>query len=101
MENIGKANGFLLKDLAVNPECYGLLVVSFETKISDIESYLKNSQISGFKVYHILSKEKPTLNSSISGYLPEKIWEIAHHHRLVTLLHVVKRYGLAEPDNYL
>ncbi len=40
------------------------------------------------------------MNSSIAGYLPEKIWEIAHHKKLVILLHVVRYYGLADPENY-
>jgi len=96
-----KGNEFLLKQLAENADCYGLLFVTPDSETDRIERYLKNSQIAGLKVYHVFSNLQPTLDSPVCGFLPERFWEIAHHYKLVILLHPVRYYTIADPSNYL
>ncbi|MCM8759213.1 MAG: amidohydrolase family protein [Candidatus Omnitrophica bacterium] len=95
-----KGNEFLIQQLEKNPGCYGLLFVTPDSPIRKIEAYLRNPQIVGLKVYHVFSKIKPTLNSPVFGFLPEKFWELAHHYKLVILLHPVRYYTIADPANY-
>lgn len=101
IEDINKGNDFLLEQIKKNSDCYGLIVVSPDSKFSNIECYIKKPHVVGFKVYHVLSKERPTLNSSIAGFVPEFLWEIAHHYKLVILLHPVRFLKIADPVNYL
>jgi len=96
-----KGNKFLIGQLKKNPDCYGLLFVTPDSENPQIEKYLKHSQIVGFKVYHVHSKITPTINSPVSGFLPERLWEIANHYELIILLHPVRYFTIADAENYL
>lgn len=102
MKNVfEKGNEFLFQQLKKNPNCYGLLFVTPKSEIGEIEKRLAHPQIVGLKVYHVFSKIKPTLNSPVCEFLPEKLWEIAHHYKLLILLHPVRYCTIADPANYL
>jgi glutamate-1-semialdehyde 2,1-aminomutase len=61
--------------------------------------YLENPKIIGLKPYHVFSNQKPTFDSTISGFLPEWAWEIADERGLIITLHMVKDLAIADPLN--
>lgn len=97
--DIGRSNEFLLEQLKKAVNSKGLILVSPDYSADKIAEFLKNPMIAGFKPYFYFSKEKPINEASIQSFLPEWIWELAHHGKLVITLHIVKRKALAHPEN--
>jgi glutamate-1-semialdehyde 2,1-aminomutase len=97
--DIESSNAFLPGQLALSPESRGLMLVTPDTDEKTIDRYLSYPQIIGFKPYFYFSREKPVEESSITGFLPEWIWETAHCRKLAIVLHIVRRKALADPDN--
>jgi glutamate-1-semialdehyde 2,1-aminomutase len=97
--DIESANEVLRSELNNNPHCRGLMMVAPNTSPSHIEAMLASPQIVGFKPYHCFSPNPPTFQASIDSFLPERIWEIAHHRSLIILLHLVKDLALADTEN--
>jgi len=101
---INIANDFLLKQLEVTnkvnkDKSKGLILISPNSDKEEVEKYLQNPDIVGFKPYHIYSNSKPTYNSSIDQYIPEWVFETANKAGYVIMLHLVKPLALADPDN--
>jgi len=97
--NVDGENAYLLDQLGQDPHSRGLLVISPDSSPAHIAPGLTNPQILGFKPYHTFSNEKPTMQSSIAGFLPEWAWQIADEQGLIIMLHMVKDLALADPDN--
>ena len=99
MCNMDRMNSFLADQLKDEPESRGLICISPEYPKEKTLEYLESPLVAGFKPYHIFSKEVPTFQSSISGFLPEWAWEMADDRGLVITLHIVKDLALADPEN--
>lgn len=93
------ANDFLVDQLGTSPACRGLLLIGPQYSEEKALAYLENSQLVGFKPYHTLSPQKPTLDAPLAAFLPEWAWKLAHERGLVITLHMVRRRALADPDN--
>ena len=99
LSDINKANDFVIGQLTDRPESRGLVCISPDMTKERAKEYINDSSIAGFKPYHIFSREKPTFQSSVSGYLPQWAWELADEFGLVITLHLVRDRALADPDN--
>jgi glutamate-1-semialdehyde 2,1-aminomutase len=99
MCNVDRMNSFLTLQLKDEPESRGLICISPEYPKEKALEYLENPLVAGFKPYHLFSKEIPTFQSSISGFLPEWAWKMADDRSLVITLHIVKDLALADPEN--
>ena len=97
--SIDGMNEFLVDQLKDKPNSRGLITISPDYPRKKVTEYIRNPSIIGFKPYHTFSSEKPTFQSSIAGFLPEWIWEIADKHSLVMTLHMVKKAALADTEN--
>ncbi|MCE5251715.1 aminotransferase class III-fold pyridoxal phosphate-dependent enzyme, partial [bacterium] len=96
---IDPANGFLADQLENEPGSRGLICVSPGYPKEKAISLLQHPAIAGFKPYHTFSAEVPTFQSSIAGYLPEWVWELADERGLVITLHLVRDRALADSGN--
>ncbi len=66
----------------------------------DMELLTSYSGVRGLKCY-AYGAGKPDLNTlSIGEYLPETAWEIANKKKLSITLHLFRKAGLADPDNF-
>src|SRR5690554_3329771 len=93
------ANRFLVDQLDSQHHSRGLALIKPEKKPEDMKEILSHPQIVGLKPYHVYSTEKPTYQSSISGFLPETWWKWAHENQAVVMLHIVKDKAISDPDN--
>jgi glutamate-1-semialdehyde 2,1-aminomutase len=93
------ANAFLCAELDRYPHCRGLALIRPEMHPEEMEDILQHPRIKGLKPYHVYSPERPSLQSSISGFLPEYWWKWAHDHEAVIMLHLVKDRGISDPEN--
>lgn len=96
---IRKQNDFLLEQLGKEPLSRGLILITPDDTKEDVIRYLDHPQICGFKVYHVYSNETPTMQSSISGFCPDWMWEVAHERKFVVMLHMVKDLAIADEEN--
>jgi len=99
MCDIDKTNDFLISQLKNNIFCKGEILVSPDYPQEKLLEYINLPFISGLKPYHTFSSEKPTFDSSIKGFAPEWMWELADRYNLVITLHIVKHKALADPEN--
>jgi len=53
----------------------------------------------GLKVYHTYAAGDDTFNAPLDAFLPQWMWEVAHRHRAVILLHMVLPHALADARN--
>lgn len=97
--DIRKVNEFLLAQLGAYPQGRGLLLISPQMTRQDVADGLRHPRVAGFKPYHFFSGEKPTMQSSIGGFLPEWAWKMADERGLLITLHLVRDLALADPDN--
>jgi glutamate-1-semialdehyde 2,1-aminomutase len=97
--NLDRANDFLAEQLRLEPQSRGLMLISPDTPPARVEHYLEDPRIVGFKPYHTFSREQPTFQSSIEGFVPDWIWERADAGGLVITLHMVKDGAMADPTN--
>lgn len=93
------ANRFLVDQLDIQHHSRGLALIKPEKKPEDMKEILSHPQIVGLKPYHVYSQEKPTFQSSISGFLPEIWWQWAHDNHAVVMLHIVKDEAISDPEN--
>ncbi len=94
-----KMNDFLTGQLKNSRFCKGEILVSPDDPQEKLQEYLNLPFISGLKPYHTFSSEKPSFNSSIKGFAPEWMWELADRFGLVITLHIVKHKALADAEN--
>lgn len=66
----------------------------------DMDLLTSHPGVRGLKCY-AYGAGKPDLNAlTIGEYLPETAWEIANEKKLSITLHLFRRVGLADPDNF-
>lgn len=66
----------------------------------DMDLLTSHPGVGGLKCYGY-GAGKPDLNAlTIGEYLPETAWEIANEKKLPITLHLFRRAGLADPDNF-
>jgi len=94
-----KANNFLLGELSKESSCRGGVLVTPSMTEGDIESFIDNPRIVALKPYHVFSNQKPSFDSTISGFLTKGMLEVAHRHSLAIVLHLVRKAALADPEN--
>ena len=92
-------NSYLVDQLSRSSMSRGLLVVSPDSDREVMAHLLDNPHIVGFKPYHVFSQEQPTFQSTLGGFTPEWIWQLAHQHSLIIMLHLVRDRALADEDN--
>ena len=93
------ANAFLRDELDKHPDCRGLILLRPTDSREDALRWANHPQIAGIKVYHVYSDEKPTFHSSLEGFLPEWMWQLAHDNSWCIMLHIVKDGAIADADN--
>ncbi len=97
--DIDKTNDFLIAQLKKNPFCRGEILVAPGYPKEKLLEYIEFPFISGLKPYPVFSREKPAFDSSVKGFAPEWMWEIADRHKLIITLHIVKHKALSDPGN--
>lgn len=97
--DLAASNAFLLEELRRAPDCRGLLLVGPALSRADVEPFLANRGVAGFKPYHLLGTVKPTFQAPIPSFVPEWTWELADERGLVITLHMVRDRALSDPAN--
>lgn len=97
-----RENDFVYSTLENDTESVCGMLVSPGFTREETESYiLSHSRIGGLKPYmnHNTSKDRVNLDSYISDFVPEYVWELADKYRLPVTLHIARyKGGLNDPD---
>ncbi|WP_163379963.1 aminotransferase class III-fold pyridoxal phosphate-dependent enzyme [Cyclobacterium sp. SYSU L10401] len=99
LADIHASNTFLREQLEQDPRSRGLALVRPEMRVEDLAETLAHPQVVGLKPYHVYSREKPTPQSSISGFFPEYWWQWAHERKAVVMMHIMKDRAITDPSN--
>jgi glutamate-1-semialdehyde 2,1-aminomutase len=97
--DIEGANNYLLSQIKEEKLSRGLVVVSPDMGREKLSHLLKQPGIVGMKPYHVFSKETPTWESSLAGFLPDWQLELADAYGSIVMLHIVKSGSIADADN--
>lgn len=97
--DLDKVNQYVANQLEHEELSKGLIAVSPEYPDEQVESFLENKNIIGFKPYHIFSPVKVTFDSEILDFVPERFWQWADRYGLIIMLHIVKDLAIADPEN--
>jgi len=97
--DIEKQNEYLKEQLRITGGSKGLLIITPDTTDDYILRGLNDPGIIGLKPYHQYSIERPTFESSIFGYMPERQWSIAGEHGSIVMLHLVCAGALSDEGN--
>ena len=90
---------FLVDQLERFPGHVGEVIVGPHDTADEIEAMLRHPNIKGFKCYHLLCDNNPTMQAPIEDYLPESAWEVADKHGFAITLHMVRDQALFDPVN--
>lgn len=93
------ANEFLFDQVARRESSRALLLVRPTDDPAAVESAVRQRGFAGFKVYHVYSPRRPTMDSAPAEFLPEWLLEIADRYELVVMLHLVRSRALADASN--
>ena len=93
------ANTFLADELAKQPQCRGLMMVTPKCDPEHVENVLVKHKFSGFKVYHVFADRPETFLAEQGEFLPEWVWELADRHGLWITMHMVLHKALSDPKN--
>lgn len=93
------ANQFIRDELDKDPKSRGLILLRPQDTPEDAQRWADHPQISGIKVYHVYSEEKPTFDSSLEGFLPEWMWQLCDENGWCIMLHIVKDLAIADSEN--
>lgn len=93
------ANQFLAEQLAVHPQCRGLMVIRPQDDPDAIERTLLQHRFAGFKVYHVFAEREKSFQAEQGEFLPEWAWEMADRHGLWITMHMVLSRALSDPRN--
>lgn len=97
-DNIAQ-NDYLKEQLDHHADSRGLIIVQPNDDQEQIANHFQHKQIIGLKVYHIYSPDKPTWQSTVKSFAPEWMWQLAHEHEGIILLHMVKDRAISDKDN--
>lgn len=93
------SNQDLIEQLEATPNNRGLILVKPGDDRDEVIRWLQHPQIVGMKPYYMFSTEQPVLQSSIKGFFPEWLWQIAHEFRSVVMMHLVRDKAVSDPGN--
>jgi len=96
---IDAANQFLYEELQKSPGSRGQMLIVPEHDPEFIRETVTKYNFVGLKCYHVYSSHKPTFDSSIEAFLPERQIAIAHELGLSITLHMVRQRALADKGN--
>ncbi|WP_114748438.1 aminotransferase class III-fold pyridoxal phosphate-dependent enzyme [Pleomorphovibrio marinus] len=99
MANIHASNAYLMAELDQHPASRGLALVTPQLGPEDLAEVLTHPQVVGLKPYHVYSKEKPTSQSTLSGFFPEFWWKWAHENAVVVMMHIMRDGALSDKGN--
>jgi len=92
-------NAFQAEQASLDELSRMLVLVSPADDPKRIAELADGPRAAGFKVYHLYSDEKPTFESSIRGFLPEWVWQLADEREGVIMLHMVRALALSDKGN--
>ncbi|MBI1301114.1 MAG: aminotransferase class III-fold pyridoxal phosphate-dependent enzyme [Alphaproteobacteria bacterium] len=93
------SNAYLVEQLNQHPNSRGLALITPHHSPEELSDFLSHPQVLGLKPYHVYSGQKPTAQSTISGFLPEYWWQWAHDNQAVVMLHIMKDGALTDREN--
>lgn len=96
---ISRTDAFIIGELNKCPGNVGELIVHPADTEQELEARLTHPGLRGFKCYHNISGAENTWDATIDQYLPESAWAVAHRHKLVITLHMVRDHALADEKN--
>jgi hypothetical protein len=94
-----RQNDFLFSESRKGGGPHMLLLVRPEMDRDYIEAQIDKTGAAGFKPYKCFSKAEPE-NSRIVDYLPEEQIEIADRCNLIITLHLSRKKGIADENNF-
>lgn len=97
--DFSSANMFVSREAARHPGSRAQMMVEPSMDPDYIRDMVREHGIVGLKPYHFFSPKRPTTNSCIEDFLPEKHVEVAHQEGLAITLHIVRPMALADPVN--
>lgn len=97
--DVAASNHFVADEVARAGGCAGLMLVRPGDDPAAVESEMRRSNFAGFKVYHTFAPRSDTPNAELDEYLPRWVWQLAHAHGRVIMLHLVKPRALADEFN--
>ena len=93
------ANEWVSQSVAKDPNFRGNFFITPQDDPQWVKQEVKRLGLHGLKCYHTFAEVTPTWEASIPAYLPEPMVAVAHEEGLVITLHMVKKRGVADPDN--
>lgn len=97
--DVEAGNAFLAEQVRERELTRGLVVVTPQSSRKRMGDYLGSGRILGFKPYHVYAPVAQTFDAGIEEYVPEWVWELAHAHGAVIMLHLVRTGALSDPGN--
>ncbi|MBX7259362.1 MAG: amidohydrolase [Candidatus Hydrogenedentes bacterium] len=97
--DVDAGNEFLVEQVQAGEFVRGLVVVTPQSSREKMAAYLKNPRILGFKPYHVFASVPQTFDAAVEDYIPEWVWELAHEHESIIMLHIVRTGALSDPGN--
>ena len=97
--DVSASNRFVAQQVATQSGSRALMLVRPSDDPAAVESELRERRFAGFKVYHTFGARPDTMNAAVDEYLAPWMWELAHRHALVIMLHLVRPRALADEAN--
>lgn len=97
--DLKSVNHYLMSQITDKARSRGLVMVAPDMDPEELSILLNHPGVVGIKPYHLFSKERPTWESSIMGFLPEWQLELANAHGSLVMLHLAKNGAIADPQN--
>ena len=98
-DKLPEANAWMGEQLAKTRDCVGAFFVKPEDDPEWVRQEVRRLKLHGLKCYHIMSPTKPTFESEIPNYLPERLIKVAHEEGWFITLHMVKQRAVADAGN--
>lgn len=92
-------NQWVADNVAQDRTCRGLYFVNSEDDPEMVRQEVRRLGLHGLKCYHVTSRTRPTWESEIPDFLPERLIRVAHEEGWVITLHMVKSRAVADPGN--
>ncbi|MCY2963934.1 MAG: amidohydrolase family protein [Planctomycetota bacterium] len=95
-----RTNEMTGRETAKNPRFRGEFFIRPDDDPEWVRQEVHRLKLHGLKCYHTFSASKPTWESSIPEFLPERLVQLAHEEGWVITLHMVKSRAVADRENY-
>lgn len=93
------ASEWIAEQTAKADDCRGLFFVRPEDDPEWVREQVRKLGLCGLKCYHTMSAYRPTWESPIEDFLPERVIKVADEEGWVITLHIVKSRAVADPGN--